>query len=159
MADPLCEIWYSRNKKILPRSTQNLKSKLFWMLFWLQELFSRKKFQNYEKLSKNHCKVRSKPDVSLLSASREKLAPPLTHTSCLIVSMCVRGCRSLRSDSALLSFFLSLCYKRTSGAEVTRTSRFHRRGSVFFVVVSGGGHFQDHPILPKVHDFIYIYCN
>ena len=38
-------------------------------------------------LSKSHCKVRSKPDVSSLSASREKPAPPLTHTSCLIVSM------------------------------------------------------------------------
>ena len=71
--------------------------------------------------SKNHCKVWSKPDVSLLSASREKPAPPLTHSSGLIVSTCAR------------------------------TSRFHRRGSVFFVVVRGGGHFQDRPILPEVH--------
>ena len=74
-------------------------------------------------LSKNHCKVRSKPDVLLLSARKEKPALQLTHTSGLIVSMC------------------------------TRKSRFHRRGSVFFVVVSGGGHFQDRPILPDVHDF------
>ena len=54
-------------------------------------------------LSKNHCKVRSKPDVSLLSASKEK--PPL---------------------------------------HVLR---------LFFVVVSGGGLFQDRSILPEVHDF------
>ena len=82
-----------------------------------------KKFSDDSLLSKNHCKVRSKPDVSLLSASREKPAPPLTHTSCFIVSMCAL------------------------------TSRFHICGSVFFVVVSGGGNFQDRPILPEVRDF------
>ena len=90
--------------------------------FLYRMVFFKKNFED-SLLSKNHCKVRSKPDVSLISASREKPAPPLTHTSCLIVSMC------------------------------TRKSRFHRRGSVFFVVVSGGGHFQDRPILPEVHDF------
>ena len=85
-------------------------------------VFFKKNFED-SLLSKNHCKVRSKPDVSLLSASREKPAPPLTHTSGLIVSMCAR------------------------------TSRFQRRDSVFFVVVSAGGNFQDRPILPEVHDF------
>ena len=37
----------------------------------------------------------------------EDIPNQMTHTSCLIVSMCVRGCRSLRADSALLSFFMS----------------------------------------------------
>ena len=74
-------------------------------------------------LPKNNCKVRLKPDVSLLSVSREKPATPLTHTSCLIVSICAQTCR------------------------------FHRHGSVLFAVVSGGGNFQDRRILPEVHDF------
>ena len=61
----------------------------------------KKKFEDLL-ISENHRKVRSKPDVSLLSTSREKPPLPLTHTSCLIVSMCVRGCRFLRADLALV---------------------------------------------------------
>ena len=58
----------SRNtyKKILLHSTQNLKSKLFLMCFWLQELFSRKKFQNYE-ASRNYSFSFHRPVLCLLT--------------------------------------------------------------------------------------------
>ena len=58
------------------------------MVFFLYRMvFFKKNFED-SLLSKNHCKVRSKQDASLLSASREKPAPPLTHTTGLIMSMC-----------------------------------------------------------------------
>ena len=95
-------------------------------------VFFKKKFED-SFLSKNLCKFRSKPDVSLLLASREKPAPPLPHTSCLIVSMCVRESRSLRADSALLSFFmLSILGKPDLGDQCRLYKRF---GSVQTAVV------------------------
>ena len=126
MADPLCKIWYSWNKKILPHSTQNLKSKLFLMFIWyffiLYIIFLYIFILLYNTCTKTKGKTKSMKDFAisvsknyLSRANKFGLSMHKTEQQLLPRYCCIKNCiiRTRKFCKTCSLYYRNPCFKKS----------------------------------------------